>query len=167
MTLRWFAFVLTAVSLLAVGSFAAACGGDDEALSIEEYFERFDALSAQFQADLLEMEEANAGEEGLNAIQANFANTVGLFATFAGGVSNLEPPDEIKSQHEEVVEALRAYADALGEYSDEVSNLDSIEELQALAVDEELVAAGARAGQACLVLEQLAADNGTEIALNC
>lgn len=168
MTLRSFAFVLIAVSLLALGSFAAGCGGDDEALSIEEYFGRLDALNAQFEADLQEVDTENAEEEDLKLIQANFANTVALLATFAGGVSDLEPPNEIKSQHKEVAEALRAYADALGgDYLDQVSNLDSIEELQALAVDEELVAAGARAGEACLVLEQLAADNGIEVNLNC
>ncbi len=168
MTLRSFAFVLIAALLLALASFAAACGSDDEALSIEEYFGRLDALNARFEADLQEVDTENAEEEDLKLIQANFANTVAVLATFAGGVSDLEPPDEIKSQHEEVAEALRAYADALGgDYFDQVSNLDSIEELQALAVDEELVAAGARVGEACLVLEQLAADNGIQIDFNC
>ena len=164
MTPRSFAFVLIAVLLLAVGSFAAACGGDDKALSIEEYFERFEALVAQFEEDL---GAANAEEEDLNVIQADLANTVALLATFAGGVSDLEPPDEIKSQHEEVAEAQHAYADALGDYSDQVSNLGSFEEFGTLVVAEELVAAVARSGEACLVLEQLADDNDIEVDLNC
>ena len=167
MTHRSFVFVLIAASLLAVGSFAVACGGDDEPLSIQEYFARFDRLGEQLNVSLQEADAANDGEDALTVIQENLANSRALYASFADGVSDLEPPDEIKSQHEELVGAIRAFGEVLNEYSDEVSAVDSMEELQALATDEELNAAAVRSEQACLVLEQFAADNRVETDLNC
>ena len=167
MNLRSFAFVLIAVSLLAFGSFAAACGDNDEARSIEEYFERLDELGAQFEAGLQEVDAPTDGEVSLNVIQKNLANTLVLYASFVDGVSDLAPPDEFKGQHDELVGAMRAFDVACSEYADDISNVVSLEELQALATDEELAAAGARSEQACLVMEQLAADNDVEVDLNC
>ncbi len=167
MKLRSLAFVLTAVSLIAVGSFAAACGGDEEATPIEKYFARLDELGAQYEANLQTPEAASEEEDALKVFQENLADSLALFSKFANGVSDLEPPDEIKSQHEELTEAMRALANTWNEYSDEVSNVVSLEELEALVTGGELDTAGARYEQACLVMEQLATDNGVAINLNC
>ncbi len=169
MTLRSLAFVLIAVSLLAVGSFAAACGGDDEALSTQQYFARLDDLEAQFEAGLQEAgtDVPTDNEDALTVIQETLANTLTLYASFADSVSDLKPPEGIRSQHEELEEAMRAFGDVLTEYSGEISNVASMEELQALASNEALEAAGTRAEEACLALQQIAANAGIELDLNC
>ena len=168
MTLRSFTFVLVALSLLAVGSLATACGGD-EALTFEEYYTRFDELGDQFDAGLEAAEAANKGDDALKAIQENLANTVALYASFADSVADLKPPDGTKSEHEELVEAMRAFDVALNAYSDDISNVTSIEELEAIATGEgeELGAIMTRAEEACLALEQIAANAGIMLDLNC
>ena len=103
----------------------------------------------------------------MKANQENLANTVALLASFADGVADLEPPGEIKNQHEELLGAMRAFSRALNTYADDISNVASMEQLQAFATSEDLEAAGSRSAQACLAMEQIAADAGVEIDLRC
>ena len=170
MTLRSFTFVLVAISLLIVGSLAVACGGADETLTFEEYFARFDELGDQFEAGLQEAGTdvpTDNEDDALSVIRENLVSPVALYAIFVRGVSELKPPDGITSEHEELEEAMRAFGDVLTEYSGEISNVASMEELQALASNEALEAAGTRAEEACLALQQIAANAGIELDLNC
>lgn len=115
---------MTARTLLALtGAIAtlgiAACGGDDNggALSTEEYDERTEA-ALQSIVDLDELSEplANPGSveeyvDGVRAIEAEISSVV-------DELEAIEPPSEIASLHDELIELVAGYGAAFPPVAD-------------------------------------------------
>ncbi len=165
-----FAPLFVAAALLALGSIAAACGGDDK-LTLEEYFEQaqvitddsdeeFEALYADFPDE--DDEEFFSNEENLPLLKEIFAGFPVLLREALDQVEELNPPSEAEDAHDEFLATGREWLELLEGGADRVEAVESISE--AGQIEEELEPALGEASQrfidACLVLEGIAAENG-------
>jgi hypothetical protein len=174
---RFAPLALIAVLLLAFGAFAAACGDDGNGgggeLTLEEYFERLDAImeDTNSQMDALEDPEERdlaSEEEQLEAIRdfyfdANLAIIKGGFDEIEG----LDPPAEVEDAHDAL---LAAGGDTVAAYEDVGSQLaeaESLADLQELFDDGGFEAASERFEQACLELRGIADENEIDLDLVC
>jgi hypothetical protein len=179
MNTRLIPLALIVALLLSLGAVVTACGDDDGdgnggALTLDEYFEEAGALNDAFseQGDELDvdMEEALAAleDEGeiLDLFDQSFSDQLDNVRDFVNGLADLDPPAEVKDAHDEAVEAFRDFTDLLEDYLDDLGDAESFTDFEVLddtALNEanELVAA------ACLAVEEIAADNGIDVDLDC
>lgn len=110
-------FALPAAFLLAFAALTAGCGDGADTLTLEEYFEQFEAIDAdvdaQFEAAYEEWP-ANVSEEELFADDANLPFFRDLIAAFPriitdsiDRVEDLEPPSEVADAHDDLLAAGR------------------------------------------------------------
>ena len=176
MKARFLPLALIAAVLLAFGAVAAACGDDGgETLTIEEYFARLAEIDDETEEEEAaldaQLEEELAGitdeEEALEVIQDIFPAQLDNFADFVDDLADLDPPDDIRDDHDDTVDAMRDFVAVFRELVDELDEVESIGEMDALFEGEDFAQAEQRATEACLRVEQLAADNGITVDFNC
>lgn len=169
------AVTLLAGLLVLFGAVAAACDGDggDGELTLEEFFQRVQELDDQFEAgsdaldaqfdefDQLSEEDALERTPGLLQQQAD------LVEEFVDGLDALEVPDEAAELQDEAVSAGRDVVTAFNDLLDDVEVAETFDALFGIFEDEAFLAAVERFEQACLDAEELAADNGITVELNC
>ena len=166
MKTRLVPLAVIAVLVLAFGAIAAACDGDD-ALTLEEFFQRMEEVGDEFKADSAPLEEElgqlteeSSPDEALDIIQRQ----ADLIEAFVDDLDDLSPPDEAADLMDEAVSAGRDVVQALRDGIDDAEGAESIEEVFANFETEE---ASSRFDQTCLDAEQLAADNGITVDLDC
>ena len=170
MTRAPLALSLGATLLLALGTIAAACGGSNQELTLEEYFLRFEELgdrtSEQLAALLAKLEvEPETEEEQLAIFQDWFAASLQAQRDFLDELDDINPPPEVEEAHQELLDARAALMDA---FADLFGDLESVSELEAVffaAPDGELVAARERDYQACSRLQEIADANGFDVSV--
>ena len=104
--------LLLGAMLLVLGIIAAACDGDDR-LTLEKYFERFEAINADIDArfealyedfpDEGEEEELFSNEENLRLLLEIFAGFPVLLRETLDQVKELNPPSEAEDAHDELL----------------------------------------------------------------
>ncbi len=176
---RLFAPLFVAAALLALGSIAAACGGDDK-LTLEEYFEQaqvisddsdeeFEALYADFPDE--DDEEFFSNEENLSVIKDFAARFPVIFRDTLNDVEALDPPPEVEDAHDEFLAAgrdLLTLFEGLTSPVEEAESVSEVEELFGIGEeDPEIEAADQRFMDACLALEGIADDNGVVVDFDC
>ncbi len=172
MKLRLPLLLPVAVSLLVLGALAAACDGDD-GLTLEEYFQKVEALDEELdeRAEALALEfpeEFASEEEEVSAIQGFFAAAVPILAEFVDAIDDLDPPAEIEDAHEEVVDSGRDFVTEAEELTNELADVGSSSELSLEVFDDpEYEAASDRFLQACFALQDIADANGIDVDLTC
>jgi hypothetical protein len=166
MKTRLVPLALIAVLVLAFGAIVAACDGDD-ALTLEEFFQRLEQVADEFEADSAPLEEElgqlteeSSPDEALDIIRRQ----ADLIEDFVDELDDLSPPDEAADLMDEVVSAGRDVVQALRDGIDDAEGAESIEEAFA---NFETWEVSTRFDQTCLDVEQLAADNGITIDLDC
>lgn len=152
-----------------------ACGGSADTLTLEEYFERLDAvleagdgeaetLNAQF---VETSDAAQTDEESQDAFRNFFAGTEEVFQQVISGLQSIEPPPTVKEAHDEYVaievEALDFFSANIEPAEGTSSLLAIMEELQGPAAAEII----ARKAEGCLALQAIADDSGITIDLEC
>jgi len=166
-----FVLLVIAALLLALGSIAAACGGDDE-LTLEEYFQRIDALfneaDERFQplVEALDQEFYSEAEQ-IEATRAFFNADIPILRDFVDGLDDLDPPTEVEGPHEEAVAGGRELVEFLQGFTDRFADVESTSELEEILDDTELEAASDRFDDACLALQDIADANGIAVDLEC
>jgi len=176
MALKGTTLAALAVLLAAAGAFGA-CGGDSEALTLEEYFERLaeldaefeentDALDAQLNEDFESIEPDDF--EAASALFVDFFDeAVAEVERFVDEMDGLDPPAEIEDLHDAAVEAGREVANALEGLTETVREADSEEEFAALETDSSFEQASATFDESCVDLQDVADENEIEIDLDC
>lgn len=113
---------LTLIALVTVTAAVASCGGDDP-LSDEEYFRKMDeidkATDTRFEEEVFGAEDANA-KTGAQAF-------VNVAADVRDQLDQLNPPDDAKSAHEELVAALGEFVSNGEGVIDELSEDEPVE----------------------------------------
>jgi len=171
MKMRFAGLVVAAglVFLLAVGAGACTDGGGG-ALTLEEFFQRVEELDADFEAGNAEIE-AELGElsdeEALDQGPDLLGRLAELVGEFVDELAALDPPEEATDLLEEAVSAGRNVADTFDGLVAELEGAQSLDDLFSFFEDPDFMAARGRFSQVCSDLEQLAADNGITIELNC
>ncbi len=167
---------LFALLFFVVGSAAAACGGGDgEQAALERYFQRFERLSQeaynQFESLQEELDRAFAtvesDEELVEAYRDFFDAGQVASADFIEGINDLEPPATIEDAHREATEAGTDILEALRRARDQLAHVSSQAEMDQIldAIDAEPTFD--RFEEACLMLQEIADDNGIAVDLNC
>jgi hypothetical protein len=156
------------LGLLLSVSLGVACKDSGGSLSLEEYFAKLEELDQKFEADsaTADAESAEAGED-VDAIKDSFGEFVALIEDFVNELDDVDPPSEVEDAHNAGVEAGRDIQEEFERVIDKAQDAETLEELGAIFEDEELNAASDRFTQACLDLEQIAADNNIDADLNC
>ncbi len=162
--------LLIAATGLALGIAAGACGGGGAELTLEEYFQKMQAISAEA------VQETDTLDEKFDALEENdfgglrelvVANTAITGDTF-GEMDDIDPPDEVEDAHVEFVDAGENMAGLMKAFSDDLADVESVSELEeAFGRVVGLEAASARIDAACAELAKIAAENGIQVDLDC
>ena len=172
MKARFLALALFGSLMLAFGAIAAGCDGNGggDALTLEEFFQRFQELDDDFEAGNAEIEaefEELSEEEALDQGPDLLGRQAELVGDFIDGLSELDPPEEASELLEEAVSAGRNVADTFDGLVAELEGAQSLDDLFSFFEDPDFTAARGRFSQVCFDAEQLAADNDITIDLYC
>ena len=161
--------------LLAFGVIAVACdgssGGGGEPLTLDEYFQRLEALSVEaverseaLGEDIAEETSSTLSEEErLEVIRKFLDATLPITEDFVDRIRDLNPPTEIEDEHNRALEAHADVLSVLTEYLNEHPEVESESELQALFTNP----AFERFVAACLALQEIADENSIDVDLDC
>ncbi len=179
MNMRTLRLALIASLLVIAGSFAAACddddGGSGDALTLEEFFQRIDVLDDEYEArtEALEAEfdEALAGvesvDEVIDAAQSFFDEGAAAIENFVESIADIDPPAEAENLHDRVVEAGRTVVEQFSNAIDEIEEISTEEEFEALFEDSAIEDAFDRFTVVCLEAQAMANENGIDVEYNC
>ncbi len=162
---------LPAAFLLAFTALTVGCGDGADALTLDEYFEQFEAIDAdvdaQFEAAYDEWP-AGVSEEEFFADDANLPFFRDLIAAFPriitdsiDRVEDLEPPSEVTDAHDDLLAAGRDLLAAMEEATNVLGGAETMEEMANVMEETEggIDAAMARFDIACLAVVAIADAN--------
>lgn len=169
-TTRWLPLVF-GLSLLAL-----ACAGG-QAMSLEEYMKRLEAISteASERAEVL-TEQLGEGETKASTEQEVFDANLDFWDGFlpllsgrADDLSELNPPSQAQEFHNDFVEAISDMAAANSQLVDELEDAGTLAELEELRerFDDDTAEVLDRADDACRELQNLADENDIGVDLGC
>ena len=166
--MKGFMVTLAIGLLLAFGAIAAGCGDDDEELTIEEYFQRLQALDADVSAQLDALEFPEDPEDLAN-FQAFFEAAAAVIEDGVERLADIDPPGDVEDAHNEFSDAAAAFQDASEDVAGELEDVESASELEEVltASEAEFAPVEERFETACLALEAIATDNGIAVDLDC
>lgn len=150
--------------LLALGTITAACGGGDE-LTLREYSQQAQAVideATERNEALLDVEEGDF--EGLRDFYHAVLQTSRRALDELDGI---DPPAEVEDAHNEYLDGIEAYFDLFENVVNQIVDVETEAELEALFGANVLVAAQERADAACLALQETVADKGIDLNLYC
>ena len=172
-------FALPAALLLTFAALIAGCGGGADALTLDEYFQQFEAIDAdvdaQIEAAFADYPE-DVSDEEFFADDANLPFFKDLIAAFPritrdslDRVKNLEPPSEVEDAHNDLVAALENLLITFEEAAEVLGAAETMAEAFELnaEVEPSIDAATARFDTACLALVVIASTNGIAVDLSC
>lgn len=169
--------LLVTALVLGISSLAAACGGGEEGLSVEEYFQQLQTISDDLEKQGATLDSefeaafgSETGEVDVDAVQRVLSDGASAFRGALDDVEDLEPPSEAADAHGAFVEQVRARTDLMESLADRVAEAESASDLGEVFAEfegPELEKEAVSFSDACRALERLAADNGIQVQLNC
>jgi S-methylmethionine-dependent homocysteine/selenocysteine methylase len=167
-----------AVAVWLVTMFLLAACGKDGQLSLESYFERLEEIdnrSSERNAALAERvdmisEESLPDQERIDAARSAVPEFVASLQEFLAGLDKLEPPAEVRKEHEEALAAGNADLAYFKDLETSVAEAQSIAELDqamSLLVSPEFTFADGRFTNSCLALQAAAEENHIDVSLAC
>ena len=166
--------ITLSLGIVLLGAIAAACGGggDGEALTLEEYFQRLDVLvdsvaeSSQSLGDdaSADLDPSASLEEQIEASRSFLSAFAASIATFLDDIRDIDPPAEVEDAHDAFVEAAGDFVESS---EDLIGQLDDVASLADFGV---VFAAFDELGdpeEACLDLQAIADENSIAVDLNC
>ncbi len=171
--------VLIAALILALIALASACGGDGggqgDALSLAQYYQRVDELVNDVveQGDELieeaftDVDAASSEDAQLAASRFYLQGFLDIIDQFLDDLRDTEPPSEVRDAHNAFAEAAGDFVDASRGVVDELEDVLSPGGLGELLDDPDLSEAGDRIEQACFEVQDLAEEHGIVTDLNC
>jgi hypothetical protein len=106
--------------------------------------------------------------EARDAIADIYDELVRVYEEFVADFADLEPPDEAQDAHDRAIDALNDAVEEFDAFTGRLRETDP-EELERVFVENitALAAASDRSDQACVEIEELAAEHDVEIDLDC
>ena len=175
MKARFAPLAIIAALLLTIGAIAAACGGGGDgggdSLTIEQYFERLEALATSFDDRGTELEEgfditADTSDDELIELSRDFlGGGLAVLQDFVDDLDGLNPPAEAADAHSAAVDAGKAAIAALEDVVDRLDDVGSAADVEALF--EDVVADSESFSEGCFALQEIADDTGSPVDLQC
>ncbi len=165
---------LALVASVTVTSGCGAGGDDGEELTLQEYFQRLDAIYDEGHARSEALAEAAAGtpgqedlsaEEILAHYRARYGASRDIASDFLAALRDLDPPTEATDAHNQAVGAMEAALEDYEDFLEGTSDSPSPEEAAPLL--DELYAALGRNKDSCLTLQTVADENDIDVDLAC
>ena len=171
---RLLVFLLVAALALLVAAFAAACGDGDE-LTLEEYFQRIEALEDDLNAEEEELlaeiatvsTVAATEEEELEILKEFMAVLIPLARSYVEGLERIDPPSEVEDVHNEAVALQVEARETIEDLNERVQRIESADELEEFEFELETADFLDRRDQNCFALEAIAEENGIFVDLGC
>lgn len=186
MKLRSFTLVLMAVSLLAIGSLAAACGGDDDddgdgnggsGTPLESYFAELISLRQTFEAQGEAMEadlegglaDTESAEDAIEVFDDFIEDATEAAEDFRDNLDELEAPSEVESLHNELTALFDVALSALEGLASDIANLETPDDIVSVGsdVEAEFTALSTQTEAVCFQLQGVADDNAVDVELDC
>jgi hypothetical protein len=155
--------------LLALGTVTGACGGGEK-LTLEEYFQQMQAITAEAveEADALDEQIDDLEEDDFEGLRGLFVANTAITSEVFDEMDGMDPPAEVQDAHNEFVAAGGQMVELMEAFGDDLADVESTSELeQAFDRLVGLEEATVRIDTACLALEEIAADNGIDVDLDC
>lgn len=151
--------------LLTLAATAAACGGDGESVTLDQYFEQVAAFETGVTGDLDELEaEFPDAFDDLEQTQGFLDSSADVIRERLAGLEETEPPTEVEGAHEAYVDAVAGLAESFQAYADDLASESPPEMGDVLAGVQE---AGDQLEQACIALQVIADAAGIDVDLDC
>jgi hypothetical protein len=175
MKLPW-CFLTLVLAVVAGSLLLAACGGDGgegEELSLEEYFQQFDAIEEAMYTSIGALEEEAEGVigEDIETTQDYIAGYHDIVEQGLNDVRALQGPSEVGDAQDEFTAALSNMISLWDDLSDQLADVETTSELQDLLLeiqnDTEWLDTSQQFTDACLELQGIADDNGIQVVLDC
>ena len=157
------------IAVLALVAGAAACSDDGgKTLTLEEYFRKVEELDAEQQeaTDKLDPAFEQLAPDDVEGARDLFDQQLEVLDDFVDEMEKLNPPEEVRETHDEALALFREFREAFGDALDEAEDAETLDDMFA-GFDEAAFAKIEEANQKCRDLEQIAADNGIEVNLDC
>lgn len=169
-------FALAVAFFLATAALTIGCGSGTEALTLEEYFARFEAIDTEIDAQIDELyadfpEDASALTDDANLpyFKELGAAFTPIMADNIDRLAHLDPPFEVGDQHDELVaagaELLAAYEEAAAVIA-EAENMTEFETLNS-EVTASLIEPISQFNAACVAVVDIATANDIAVTITC
>jgi hypothetical protein len=174
MRIRLFVPLSIAALVLALGTMAVGCG-DDEELSLEEYFQQGELIgdnaTARIEAldvDAFEGEFASE-EDQVTAMRGSFDSMAAIIRETVDEFKDLDPPPEAEDAHGDFVGAVGAQEELFDNLVDSLAEAQSVSEVTELLGEfgVELEPVLADIEEACSTLQGIADANGIDADMKC
>jgi hypothetical protein len=166
-------FLVMFLAVVAGSLLLAACGGGGgEEMTLDEYFQQFDAIEESMKTSVGALEESGAtvGED----VQATRDYVDGYYGIVQKGLTDvkaLKPPAEAKDAQDAFVAALGNMISLWQDLSTRLAEVQTTEELgtllTGLAGEAEWTDTSQQFTDACRALQTIATDKGIEVTLDC
>lgn len=152
--------------LLAIGTLAGACGSSGGSLSLEDYFQKVDALDEESSNKTSGLDDELQATDDVDEARDLITELIAAFDEFRDSLADLDAPDEAADAQASTIEGFDAFIAELTGALESASDATTIDELYGafLNVDESGVN---QATEACIELEQIANDNGIDVDFDC
>lgn len=137
------------VGVIGVALLFAACDGDGDALSVEDYFERVQAISDETEA----AQDAIAPAEAAGDVSRLFGDQGDVLSDSRDKMRDVNPPEAVEPVHDVFVDALKDFSDKAKELSDDLDGVDDGDEVNSIIEAANLDAVTAPFQVACSGLE--------------
>jgi len=164
--------VVAAAVAVALVALLLLRGDGGEKVSLDEYFQQFDAIEESMKTSVGALEESGAavGED----VQATRDYVDGYYGIVQKGLTDvkaLKPPAEVKDAHDEFAATLGNMISLWKGLSDRLANVQTTEELgtllTGLAGETDWTETSQKFTDACRALQTIATDKGIAVTLDC
>lgn len=180
MKTRLIPLALIAVVLLAFGAFAAACGDDGDngnggELTLAEYFDRVETLGQDYDDAGNALDEEMEGrfdpaaseDEQIEVFRDFLDEALALVGDFVNDLDDLDPPPAAADAHDDAVDTGRDVVEMLESAIIVADEAESFADAAALLEAPGFTDASDSFTNACLALEDVAAENDITVDLQC